>query len=350
MLHLSLLRTLAVVGVTVGVAFIDTASIRAAAPTAPTNLTYSVNGQMVTLTWTAAANAPTNYILQAGFASGQTAAAFSVGPSTTVTAPAGPGTYFVRIVAINADGTSPPSNEVVVVVSCAPSVPQNFRVIQKGTEAFLFWAPPSTGVPTGYGIQAGLGPNQTMASFATPNTSMNATAGSGTYFVRLFAMSGCGNSPATSDVVVSFPNNSGRVADPSPGTFLGMPDVEMLVQRFAAGDRPTRQNTCPTDRKYDPSPWQDRLIAFLRTYDTRFGYNSKPTRTAVDNNGFPVIAAADEITFFAGSGPMEGSSDVYTFDVLISTCGDGDPVIGWRNIAPEPARWTGAGRFTGDEQ
>jgi hypothetical protein len=346
----SLLRTLVAVAVLAGVAFIDSAPIRAAVPTAPTNLASFVNGQTVTLTWTAAANAPTNYILQAGFASGQTAAAFSVGATTTITASAGPGTYYVRIVAINAEGASPPSNEVVVVISCAPNVPQNFRVIQKGAEAFLFWTPPSAGVPTGYGIQAGLGPNQTVASFATPNTSMNATAGSGTYFVRLLAMSGCGNSPATPDVVISFPNNSGRVADPSPGTLLGMPDVETLVQRFAAGDRPTRQNTCPTNRKYDPSPWQDRLIAFLRTYDTRFGYNSKPTRTSVDNNGFPVIAAADEITFFAGSGPMEGSPDVHAFDVLISTCGDDDPAIGWRNIAPEPARWTGAGRFTGDEK
>ena len=63
-----------------------------------------------------------------------------------------------------------------------------------------------------------------------------------------------------------------------------------------------------------------------------------------------MIAAGDELTFFAGSGPMEGSSDVYAFDVLVSTCGSGDPTIGWRNIAPEPAKWTGAGRFTGDEK
>jgi hypothetical protein len=350
MVKLSLLRALIVVGVMAGMALIDSASIRAAVPTAPANLTSLVNGQTVTLTWTAAANSPTNYVVQAGFASGQTAATFNVGTSTSITASAGAGTYYVRIVAMNAEGISPPSNEVVVVIGCASGVPQNFRVMQKGAEAFLFWMPPSTGGATGYGIQAGLGPNQTIAFFTTPNTSLNATAGSGTYFVRVLATTGCGNGPATPDVEVSFPNNSVRVPDPDPGTFLGMPDVASLVARFAAGDRPTRQNTCPTNRKYDPSPWQDRLVAFLRTYDTRFGYNSKPTRTPADNNGFPVIAAADEITFFAGSGPMEGSPNVYAFDVLISTCGDDDPAIGWRNIAPEPAKWTGAGRFSGDEQ
>jgi hypothetical protein len=350
MRQLPLLRTLVASGVMAGVALIDTASIRAAAPTAPTNLTYSVNGSTATLTWTAAANSPTSYVLQAGFVSGQTVASFNVGTSTTITATAGPGTYYVRIVAINADGVSPPSNEVVVVIACTPSAPLNFRVMQKGTEAFLFWRAPSTGVPTGYVIEAGLGPNQTLASFATPVTSMNATVGSGTYFVRLFATSNCGNGPATSDITVSFPTNSVRVADPDPGTLLGMPDIQALVFRFAAGDRPTRENTCPLNRKYINSPWQDRLVAFLRTYDTRFGYNSKPTRGPADNNGFPVIAAADEITFFAGAGPMEGSSDVYAFDVLVSTCGDDDPTIGWRNIAPEPAKWTGAGRFTGDEK
>ena len=258
-------------GVIAGLALIDTASIRAALPTAPTNLTYSVNGQTATLTWIAAANSPTDYIIQAGFAPGQTAATFSAGTGTTITASAGPGTYYVRIVAINAEGASPPSNEVVVVISCTPTVPRNFRVIQKSTEAFLFWKAPSAGIPTGYRIEAGLGPNQTLASFAATPTSMNAVVGSGSYFVRVFATSGCGNGPATSDIAVSFPSNSVRVDDPDPGTLLGMPDVQALVARFAARDRPTRANTCPLNRKYDPNPWQDRLIAFLRTYDTRFG-------------------------------------------------------------------------------
>src|SRR5687767_7225160 len=235
MLQLPLLRTLVASGVMAGVALLDSASIGAAVPTSPTNLTYSVNGSTATLTWTAAANAPTSYILQAGFASGQTATAFNVGTSTAITASAGPGTYYVRIVAINAEGTSAPSNEVVVVIACTPSAPQNFRVMQRGTEAFLFWRAPNTGIPTGYVIEAGLGPNQTLASFATPVTSMNATVGSGTYFVRLFATSNCTNGPATSDIAVSFPNNSVRVADPDPGTLLGMPDVQALVLRFAAG-------------------------------------------------------------------------------------------------------------------
>jgi hypothetical protein len=49
------------------------ATLRAVAPTAPANLAANVSGLNVTLTWGASANAPTQYILQAGFAPGQTA-------------------------------------------------------------------------------------------------------------------------------------------------------------------------------------------------------------------------------------------------------------------------------------
>jgi hypothetical protein len=132
-----------------------------------------------------------------------------------------------------------------------------------------------------------------------------------------------------------------------------MPDVRTLIQRFAAGDRPTLANSCPTGRKYEPNPWQDRLVAFLRTYDTRFGYNSKPTRGPGDNEGFPVIAAGDEISFFVGAGAAEGSSNVVTIDVLFNHCDvirGGSPEIDYRDISPEPSKWTGAGRFSGDEK
>jgi hypothetical protein len=267
-----------------GMALIDSASIRAAVPTAPANLTSLVNGQTVTLTWTAAANSPTNYVVQAGFASGQTAATFNVGTSTSITASAGAGTYYVRIVAMNAEGISPPSNEVVVVIGCASGVPQNFRVMQKGAEAFLFWMPPSTGGATGYGIQAGLGPNQTIAFFTTPNTSLNATAGSGTYFVRVLATTGCGNGPATPDVEVSFPNNSVRVPDPDPGTFLACPmshrwsrDSRQAIVRPVRTHAPRTGNTIPARGRTGWLRSSGRMTPGLAT--TRNRHERRPTTT-----------------------------------------------------------------------
>ena len=178
---------------------------------------------------------------------------------------------------------------------------------------------------------------------------MNANVGAGTFALRVIATNPCGNGPASNEIMPSFPSNSGREADPDPGTILGLPDIQALIFRLGAEIPPTEATTCPTGRKYEPNPWQNQIVDRLRTYSTRFGYNAKPTRTAVDNNGFPVIAAGDEIAYFRGSGTGEGSSNVYAIDILFNHCG-GSPGMTYRDIFPEPAIWTGAGRFTGDQR
>ena len=328
--------------------------VRAAAPTAPSNLTAAVSGLSVTLSWGASANNPTQYILQAGSAPGQSSITVALsGSTTTFSASAGAGTYYVRVVAVNADGTSAPSNEVTVVLTSgclAPSAPLNLRAIVLGSEAFIFWRQPLTGTPGGYTLQAGGAPGQTFAEYPSGGTTLNANVGSGTYFVRVIARSACGNSAASNELQISFPGNTVRVADPDPGTSLGMPDVGALINRIHNENPGLLSQQCPNGRKYENNPWQDRIVDRLRQYDTRFGYNAKPTRSAVDHNGFPVIAAGDEITFFAGSGSAEGSANVHAFDILSDHCGVRPTQDVFRNIAPEPAIWTGAGRFVGDER
>jgi hypothetical protein len=77
-----------------------------------------VNGSTVTLTWTASAGA-TSYRIDAGSAAGRNDILSSnLGSiATALTASnVNPGTYFVRISALNACGTSGPSNDVVVAV------------------------------------------------------------------------------------------------------------------------------------------------------------------------------------------------------------------------------------------
>jgi hypothetical protein len=328
----------------------------AAVPTAPTNLSTTITGQIVTLTWTASANSPTQYLLQAGFAPGQTALSVSLNAAqTSFTASAGPGTYYARIYAVNAEGTSAASNEVTVVITstCAnPSIPLNLRAMQKGAEIFLFWVRPQFGAPNGYSIQAGVSPGGTIVQIPVTGTTMNTAVASGTYFARVIPTSTCGNGPATTpDIPVTFPSNSVRVADPDPGTVLGMPDITALVDRLGRQFPPTLANSCPTGRKYEPNPWINFMVDQLRTYDTRFGYNAKPTRTSVDNDGFPVIIAGDEIAYFRGAGAAQGSEDVYAIDILFNHCDvirGGAPELTYRDIAPERAIWTGAGRFTGD--
>ena len=87
-------------------------------PSAPAALTSNVSAGVVTLRWSAAAGNATTYVLDVGTQSGAT----NIGSlllghlDTTVTTPAPAGVYFVRVRAVNAHGSSAPSDEVQVVV------------------------------------------------------------------------------------------------------------------------------------------------------------------------------------------------------------------------------------------
>jgi hypothetical protein len=332
-------------------------SLRAAVPTAPTNFQAATSGLHVVLTWGAAGNGPTQYILRAGYAPGQTAIEVPLSAaSTTFSASADAGTYYARIVAVNAEGESLPSNEITVVLTntcTAPTPPRNLRAIVAGTEAYVFWTPPAAGTVTTYTLQAGTAPGTTLYQFPTVGTTLNANA-VGTFYIRAVASNACGPSVASNEVEVSLPGNTVRVADPEPGTALGMPDVAALVARIHNENPGLINQSCPRGLKYENNPWQDRIIDRLRQYDTRFGYNGKPTKTTADNGGFPVIAAGDEITFFAGAGTAQGSRAIYAIDILFSHCAgptDNPPQLYWRDFTgQEDAFWTGAGRFTGDER
>jgi hypothetical protein len=88
-----------------------------APPDAPTNLTFNKSGTSLTLTWTAGARA-TSYRLVAGTSPGSNNAFDgNLGNATSQTfnvvgIPAG--TYFVRVISVNACGSSAASNEVAV--------------------------------------------------------------------------------------------------------------------------------------------------------------------------------------------------------------------------------------------
>jgi predicted phage tail protein len=87
-------------------------------PSRPTALSESSTASSVTLRWFAPTSgpAPTGYILEAGNGPGlANLAVVQIGNQTTFVAAAPPpGTYFVRVRALNARGYSDPSNEIVV--------------------------------------------------------------------------------------------------------------------------------------------------------------------------------------------------------------------------------------------
>jgi hypothetical protein len=120
---------------------------------------------------------------------------------------------------------------------------------------------------------------------------------------------------------------------------LSLPDMRGELAKFA-----NASDSCPQGLKYVLNPWLNRVMDHFRTFDTRWGYNAKPTRTAADNNGVPVVAAGDEAAYNPTSLADEGNTNVLLVDLLVQHCGS--PTIGWRVFTgEEPGRWTGAGRF-----
>jgi predicted phage tail protein len=87
------------------------------APERPTSLSSSVAGSTVTMRWFAptTGSPPSGYLIEAGSAPGlANLATLQVGAVTSFSTTAPPGTYYVRVRAVNARGASQPSNEIIV--------------------------------------------------------------------------------------------------------------------------------------------------------------------------------------------------------------------------------------------
>jgi hypothetical protein len=175
---------------------------------APGNLTAQVSGDVVTLSWSPAAGSPTSYIVEAGSASGLAdLASFLTGNSavTFVVNGVPNGTYFVRVRATGALGTSPPSNEITVVVGppcAATAAPTGLSASVSGAAVTLAW----NAVPgaTSYQLEAGSAPAAANVFSGDVGliTSLTAIVSSGTYYVRVRSKTGCATSAASADVVI----------------------------------------------------------------------------------------------------------------------------------------------------
>jgi predicted phage tail protein len=115
-----------------------TVGVCGTAPAAPTSLQAVVSGSTIVFAWTAPSGgcAATSYLLQAGSSPGASNLANSPVSGTTLTATnVGNGTYYVRVIAVNAVGQSPASNEVVVTLPPTPtSLVAGFQFFDPATQ------------------------------------------------------------------------------------------------------------------------------------------------------------------------------------------------------------------------
>jgi predicted phage tail protein len=137
--------------------------------------------------------------------------------ATTMTVPnVAPGTYFVRVRARTAAGTSAPSNEIVLTVGAggtctgAPAPPSGLVSSVNGGAVTLSWQAPSGNCPaTAYVLEAGSAPGLSdLAAFSIGSavtTFATASVPRGIYYIRVRAANGAGTSGPSNEVTVTVP-------------------------------------------------------------------------------------------------------------------------------------------------
>jgi hypothetical protein len=183
------------------------------APIAPADLDVVVNGGLVTLTWAESPTAGvTGYRIEAGAAGGPfTFSTVVPASTTTLSVPAPPGAFDVRVRALSACGESTTSNTSALSVGGAmlpPGAPEGLAATVTGSVVSITWAAPSTGGPvSGYVLEAGSGPGLTDVTTvpATRTTLGAAGVPSGVYFVRVRAVNTAGAGAVSDEIQVVVP-------------------------------------------------------------------------------------------------------------------------------------------------
>jgi hypothetical protein len=191
-------------------------------PGAPLGFTASATSTAISLHWTLASavgcTAAPSYILEIGSASGlRDLANAPVGVISTMSIPVAgvpAGSYYFRVRATNAAGTSAASNEVPVVFGAAPvvpGVPGTLSSTMTTTTMKLTWAVPTTGGAsvTAYLLEAGSAPGLKDLGTLTLSASGTVLSGNrpprGTYYFRVKAQNVAGIGRATNEIKVIVP-------------------------------------------------------------------------------------------------------------------------------------------------
>jgi len=187
----------------------------------------------------------------------------------------------------------------------------------------------------------------------------------GTYYVVVYAITPCGTSLPSNEIIVTAPNNgpSVRTANAASGKLPWFYVRDLVLQignearnlGYLSGVPGQSNDSCQARTGYpfttDPnSPilelqktqrnrYIDYMVSQLRArFDQRIGYNAKPTRANA-------IIAGDEIAFHWGSDQPEGSPNTYFIDTLGGHCTFGRESVDFRPFFIEYGRWTSVGVF-----
>jgi hypothetical protein len=181
-------------------------------PGAPQALSVAVAGSAATFTWQPppSGGPVSSYALVASVSPGGTpVASVTAGGGTHFTVSGiSPGTYYVRVVAQNAAGFGPPSDEIAVVVAppTLPGAPSLSAAQVAGTLVTLAWTQGPGGFPDAWIVSASLAPGgPTVAALQTTVPTLSVHAARGRYFVKVSGVNALGTGPTSNEIEVVVP-------------------------------------------------------------------------------------------------------------------------------------------------
>ena len=217
----------------------------------PQNLTVTrVEGQSVTLSWSAAAVRPDQYVVEGGVTPGEVLARFVVpGSATTTTFTVPRGIYFARVHAVYEETRTDPSNEVEIVVGelRPPSAPADVAALAVGSDVVVYWRETyQGGAPSATVVQVS---GDLQLSIPAPVTGPLEFLGvpSGRYIVQLRARNAAGDSDLSPAVLVSVAGAQVQSAASS----LQAPDAPRLPVRYETFTTPRLSEFVSRERLLD---------------------------------------------------------------------------------------------------
>lgn len=180
-------------------------------PGAPSYFTVHFAGREVRMSWTAPATggAPTSYVVLASTSPGGTpVATLPVTGTGLAVGNVPPGTYFIRVVAVNTGGVGPASAELSVTIPTTdlpPGTPTLLPVSIAGNLVTMNWFPSHAGgFPVSYTVRAShTSGGPVVASLTSTATTLTVPAPPGTYYVRVVANNAHGTSAVSNERVVT---------------------------------------------------------------------------------------------------------------------------------------------------